>query len=220
MRRLGSFALPALLCVLVAAIGVSRLRARLPLDQRRLASALAELQGQDQTKRDRAAADIRAIVARYPSHTVNITEPDGGEARWKAALQVLKPGITEPELVALLALAPGSMHLRNINGRSPTGLLKRYRLDHHWVFDVDYQPPAAAGMGPTVAKIGPPMPDEEHMLVAPDRAKGFSGIWRQYYANGQLYDETPLRNARVVGSPVIYDVSGKPMGSPVSIPFK
>ena len=164
-------------------------------DKRTLDSDLKALTSQDPIVRQAAAVEIQRIVERYPSHTVNILERDGGASRWTALLSQVTYGMPEPQVATLLnPTKTGSKYDRLTSHYEMT-----YRLDYHWTVVVEYDPFPGRPMG--VTRVGRPQADDQRMLVMPDPANGFTGTWKQYYANGSVYDETPIVGGYQSGPP-------------------
>jgi len=209
VRRVPKWFLWVLLGTL--AMGGSFFLVRLAIDEVSLSSSLRALASQDPAVRENAAAAIRDIVSRYPSGTVNILTLDGGAARWKRKLANLRPGQTENDVVRILApqKSPTPLGLARVDpflrGRSAT---QNYQLDDHWACAVEYAI-LPGSTQPVVVRVGALQVSESHIVVAPSAGRGFSGVWTQYYSNGEKYDDTPIANDNIAGKTIRYSVGSK-----------
>jgi hypothetical protein len=174
-----AFAFTAVAALVLGAAAVDPVSA----DEAALAKHIKTLESPEVAAREAAAASIRAIVAKYPSGTVNIREADGGASRWKGKLAEVKPGISEAE--ALRILSPLDVLGEFESGAVVPGReapVITYQLDEHWAGSIMYlrTDPAKARIVMTVID-GVRVADR---IVVPKPPPGFSGRWPVWYSNG------------------------------------
>ena len=107
----------------------------LAADQATVDRAIAELKDLDPAKRELAAATLRRLVAKYPSHTVYLASDDGGRAVWQKKLGQVKLGMTKAEV---LKIAPYFQDKGAAAGGSGGNFFESYRLDYQWSMTIVY----------------------------------------------------------------------------------
>ncbi len=174
--------------------------AALAADQKAVAAHVAGLKSPDGDARAAAAAELRRIVARYPSGTVHLERPgDGGEAMWRAKLRRVREGMDRTEVLRILpstegpGAASGGLH----DGGSYHAT---WRLDDHWTATAAFYEGGELCQFPKLHKgarwVG--------VVHPPD----FTGTWIDYHVNGQKARAVELRAGKHHGLSTRYDDSG------------
>lgn len=172
----------------------------LAADEASIAQAISSLSDASSEVRAAAAAELRRIVAKYPSGTVNIREPDGGEARWKKVLATIKPGMAAEEVKKILGegVSPifeiGSGQSHNVG----------YRLDYHWAVGIAYR-----NSPKTVIAVEKLRREAAPSGISLSPPKNYSGPWVTWHANGQKASEYQLSAGRITGLLINYYDNGQ-----------
>jgi len=100
--------LPALLISICA---LSHALATVEEDEALVAKDISALHDEHEEVRAKAAAELRSIIARYPSGTSDLRDKDSGEAMWREKLAMIKVGMHFGEVMELLGI-PGREAVR------------------------------------------------------------------------------------------------------------
>jgi hypothetical protein len=170
---------------------VSQLRAGadLPDDEAAIKEHIKALHAPNSQTRAGAAAELRRIVARYPSKTVYLATKDGGEAAWQEKVKQVKPGMTKAEVLKLLPAFAESPEQSEIG--SGDSHIVTYRLDYHWVVRISYRN--------TDKVIGGPVLMKRALRIFVEPPKNFTGTWIAWHVNGQKGYEIPYKDGHYDG---------------------
>lgn len=166
-------------------------------DEISIAQLIALLSDSSASVRESAAAQLRRIVAKYPSGTVNLREEDGGGARWREKVQQVKPGMTPADVEEIFGKLPDGF--ADGSGRSH---VQSYHLDHHWRISISYR-----NSPKFVLSIS--MPERQGRPISAPIPADFTGLWITWYANGQKASETQMSDGRVAGMHISYHDNGR-----------
>ncbi|MBI5684257.1 MAG: hypothetical protein HZC54_04185 [Verrucomicrobia bacterium] len=170
----------------------------LPDDEAAIAKHVVALKDKASEVRAAAAKALREIVAKYPSGTTNIRESDGGEARWKAKAEQIKPGMSQEE--ALEILPPPNEFATKPQDVMGATHFTRYRLDRHWNVSIQYRDSKVVAT-PMLSRF-----TDSIYVFHPLR---HTGTWIQWYVNGQKYREEQFTNGQRDGLSVLYRDDGQ-----------
>ena len=151
----------------------------LAADQATVDRAIAELKDLDSAKREQAAATLRRLVAKYPSHTVYLATDDGGRAAWQKKIARIKVGMTRAEV---LKIAP-HFHAGVGGAFGGRNFFEFYTLDYHWKLNINYT--GIIGKDDTTTVLTPPVLIEQVMEVFMPGPAGFTGVWTTWYVTGE-----------------------------------
>jgi hypothetical protein len=158
------------------------------------------LKSPDSDTRAAAAAELRRIVAKYPSGTVYLSRPDdGGEAMWRAKLRLVREGMDRTEVLRILpsvegpGAASGGVH----DGGS---YVTTWRLDEHWSAVATFYESGELARFPRLHKGG--------RWVGVVHPPDFTGTWVDYHVNGQKARAVELRAGKHHGICATYYDTG------------
>jgi len=167
-------------------------------DEAAIAAKIKALHDPKNDVRATAAAELRRIVAKYPSGTSNIREKDSGEAYWMKNVKQVKPGMKEADVLKLLP--PFSQSPEQFINASGDSHVDSYRLDLHWTVTIQYQNPDKVIERPKLSRR------EFYVDVKPP--ENFTGTWVNWYVNGQKGSETQFKNGKLDGTSTAYYDTG------------
>src|SRR5687768_10715014 len=144
-------------------------------DDAAVARHIQTLSDPDGKTRAAAAAELRRIVAKYPSGTIYLQAKDGGEAGWQEKVKKVVPGMKKEEVLKLLPkfeVAPEGAEIADGDSH-----VVSYRLDYHWTVRISYRN--------TDKVIDPPVLARRAYRVHVAAPPGFTGTWTTWHVNGQ-----------------------------------
>lgn len=151
------------------------------------ASPVSELSSPSQAVRD-AAAKILRETFKPPART-----------NWNQLVKSLKPGMARSNVLKLLA--PKIRSSENGGGTAETES-EVYRLDDLWIIQCYYNRVDSS------KKLLKYELKEQLQCVHPKVPDGFSGIWIEYYVNGEKCGQSRFRNGLVEGECVSFYPDG------------
>ena len=171
----------------------------LAADEAAVAAHIKSLASPDSDTRAAAAAELRRLVAKYPSGTVYLSRPDDGGAAWRAKLRRVRVGMDRADVLRILpsidgpGAASGGLH----DGGS---YFATWRLDEHWSATAAFYDDGELAQLPRLRKgarwVG--------VVHPPD----FTGTWVDYHVNGQRARAVELRTGKHHGVSTHYHDSG------------
>ncbi len=170
--------------------GVEKPKVDKPDDEAAVKAHIKALRDPDSKTRADAAAELRRIVAKYPSDTVYLAKKDGGETAWREKVNWIEAGATKAEVLKILpefAEAPERSELAEGDSHIVT-----YRLDYHWMVRIYYRNPDKVIERPTLMKHA------LRIFVPPP--KDFTGTWVTWHVNGQKGYEIQYKNGQYDGT--------------------
>ncbi len=147
----------------------------LAADEAAVAAHIASLKSPDSGTRAAAAAELRRLVAKYPSGTVYLSRPGDGGAAWRAKVRRIGLGTPRDESLKLLPPAPGHSGEGGLAEGQHT--YASYRLDRHWWVRVCYHNDGHVVRRPELLR------STEVIDVRPP--DGFTGVWTTWYVTGR-----------------------------------
>jgi len=201
-------------------------------DEALVAKDLESLYDAHEEVRAKAAAQLRSIIARYPSGTSDLRHKDSGEAMWKKRLSKLHSGMPWLEVLGRL---PPARDMSPLPSRQDYNVSTvNFRVDKHYIIEL----PAVKNM--TSVELANKLATLPRVLVntstsvsSNDKdAKGlvlfglprlvksempievfpeneFTGEMTSWYANGQRYSVCNYKNGEVEGSETIFNSAGR-----------
>lgn len=167
-------------------------------DEAAVAECIKALRDAKSETRKTAAADLRKIVAKYPSGTIYLASKDGGEALWLDKINQVAMGMPKAEVLKLLPPFPVAIDGFTIaDGGS---YIVSYRLDCHWSVNVTYRNNDKV--------IAPPVLQRRALKIEVSPPKDFTGKWTTWYVNGQKGWETQYKNGKYDGVLTMYHDNG------------
>jgi hypothetical protein len=167
-------------------------------DEAAVAACIKALSDAKSEMRKAAAADLRRIVAKYPSGTIYLTSKDGGEAIWREKVDLVTPGMSKTEVLKLLPRFPEAAD--GIEVSSGDSHIVVYRLDYHWTVKISYR-----NTGKVISR---PVLHMRALKVEVTPPKDFTGTWITWHVNGQKGWETQYTNGKYDGVLTMYHDNG------------
>jgi antitoxin component YwqK of YwqJK toxin-antitoxin module len=179
--------------------GAEKPKADEPNDEAAVKSHIKALGDINSETRAAAAAELRRLVAKYPSGTIDLASKDGGEAAWREKVSRIGAGMTKAEVLKILpefAEAPETCEISSGNSH-----IVMYRLDYHWVVTIYYRNPDKVIEQPTLTKRA--------LQVHVTPPQNFTGTWITWHVNGQKGVETQYKNGKYDGVLTKYHDNGR-----------
>ncbi len=148
--------------------------------------------------RDKAAAEVRGIVAKNRSGSSNIRDTDSGEAYRTEKIDQDATGMPKAKALAILPPGPGTQ-ISSGPAQANVEVIV-YRLHPQWTMRLICP---AAGTG-----IQRPELIRSELLVEVPPPANFTGTWIEWYVNGRTGHETQYKNGKFDGVVTHYHANG------------
>ncbi|HEX4608538.1 MAG TPA: sigma factor-like helix-turn-helix DNA-binding protein, partial [Urbifossiella sp.] len=180
------------------AAGVEKQKADPAADEAAVAAHIKALASPDSDTRAAAAAGLRRLVAKYPSGTVYLSRPDGGEAAWRAKLRLVREGMDREAVLKILPPSDGSRADGGIHDGG--SYITTWQLDEHWTAMATFYESGELARRPELLK------GARRVYVAPP--PGFTGAWVTWHVNGQKGYEIQFKDGKYDGTFTTYHDTG------------
>jgi len=175
-----------LLIIVFCSLPIAAQSSSLGDDDASIATNIKALYSPDGEVRAAAAKQLRQIVAKYPSGTINIRSDDGGEAFWMEKLNQIAPGMTKAEVDKILPVFPEGPEVGGFgSGQTHSD---SYRLDYTWSVRIPYRNTDTVTERPILIK--------RVLSIYVTPSPEYSGSWICWHVNGQKSFEIQFKDGK------------------------